>query len=196
MANKDAAFGFKPVRSLSGGEFRTQEYAIAATYATSLFTGTPVLGVTAGGSNIAVESSGPPGHILGSFGGCFYTDPSTLKPTFRNFFPASTSPGDAIAFVCDDPDQMYVAQQDSVGANAVAANLNENANLVFGAGSTTTGISGVEIDSSTLATTATHQVRLISFYDTPSNDATANNSEIVVKINNSVMNGGTGTAGV
>jgi len=91
---------------------------------------------------------------------------------------------------------LYVAQQDSVGANAVAANLNENANLVFGAGSTTTGISGVEIDSSTLATTATHQVRLISFYDTPSNDATANNSELVVKINNSVMNGGTGTAGV
>jgi len=39
-------------------------------------------------------------------------------------------------------------------------------------------------------------VRLVSFYDTPSNDATANNSEIVVKINNSVMNGGTGTAGV
>jgi len=35
--------------------------------------------------------------------------------------------------------------------------LTKTQNLVFGAGSTTTGISGVEIDSSTLATTATHQ---------------------------------------
>ena len=93
--------------------------------------------------------------------GCFYTDPTTSKPTFRNYFPASLSPGDAIAFVADDPDQLFIAQQDSVGSNLVAADLNLNANLVFGAGSTTTGISGVEIDSSTGATTATHQVRLL-----------------------------------
>jgi len=32
MANKDAAFGFRPVRSLVGGEIRTEEYAIAANY--------------------------------------------------------------------------------------------------------------------------------------------------------------------
>ena len=91
---------------------------------------------------------------------------------------------------------MFVAQQDSVGSNLVAADLNLNANMVFGAGSTTTGISGVEIDSSTGATTATHQVRLIAFYDTPSNDATANNSNLVVKINNHQLGSHTGTAGV
>ena len=54
----------------------------------------------------------------------------------------------------------------------------------------------VEIDSSTADTTATLQVRLIDFYNVPSNNTTANNSIIVVKINNSQLMGGTGTAGV
>ena len=31
MANKDAAFGFRPTRHLSGGDIRTEEFAIAAT---------------------------------------------------------------------------------------------------------------------------------------------------------------------
>ena len=128
--------------------------------------------------------------------GCFYTDPTTKKPTFRDHFPASLSPGDGIAFVADDPDQLFIAQQDSVSANAVAADLNLNANLVFGAGSTTTGMSGVEIDSDSKNTTATLQVRLIDFYDVPSNDATADNSIIVVKINNHQLGSHTGTAGV
>ena len=92
--------------------------------------------------------------------------------------------------------QTFIAQQDSVVSNIVAANLNENANLIFNAGSTTTGVSGVEIDSSSVADTATHQLRLIDFWDTPNNDATANNSVLVVKINNHKMMAHTGTQGV
>jgi len=111
-------------------------------------------------------------------------------------FPASLSPGDAIAFVADDPDQLFIAQQDSDSSNIVAADLNLNADLVFGSGSTSTGISGVEIDSSSKNTTATLQVRLVDFYDIPSNDATANNSVLVVKINNHQLGSHTGTAGV
>ena len=106
--------------------------------------------------------------------GCFYTDPGTSKPTYNNTFPNGTTASDAIAYIADDPDQLYVVQQDSVAKlKLVAADLNLNADLVFGAGSTTTGISGVEIDSSSKNTTAALQVKLIDFYDTPSNDATA-----------------------
>jgi len=32
MANQDAAFGFRPTRSLVGGQIRTEEYTIAANY--------------------------------------------------------------------------------------------------------------------------------------------------------------------
>jgi len=195
MANIDAAFGLRPIAkvgSAPGGTTGTTKYSIADNQGTAIFTGDPVKYKNDGTIEVATASDA----LLGVFMGCFYTDPTTGKPTYRNYFPASLSPGDAIAFVADDPDQMYIAQQDSVGSNLVAADLNLNANLIFGAGSTTTGVSGVEIDSSTGAVTATHQVRLIDFYDIPSNDATANNSELVIKINNHSLNGGTGTVGL
>jgi hypothetical protein len=69
--------------------------------------------------------------------------------------------------------------------------------MIMAAGSTTTGMSKAEIDSSTAATgNATHMLKLLDFYDTPSNDATSNNSVLVVKINNHELGAHTGTAGV
>ena len=195
MANIDAAFGMRPVAkvgSAPGGTTGTTKYSIGDNQGTAIFTGDPVKYKNDGTVEVATNSDA----LVGVFMGCFYTDPTTKKPTFRNHFPASLSPGDAIAFVADDPDQLFIAQQDSDSANIVAADLNLNANMIFGAGNTTTGNSGVEIDSSSKNTTATHQVRLIDFYDVPSNDATANNSILVVKINNHKMQGHTGTAGV
>ena len=195
MANIDAAFGLRPIAkvgSAPGGTTGTTKYSIADNQGTAIFTGDPVKFKNDG--TVEVAAAGNPS--CGVFMGCFYTDPSTSKPTFRNFFPASLSPGDAIAFVADDPNQLFIAQQDSAAGNIVAADLNLNADLVFGAGSTTTGMSGVEIDSSSKNTTAALQVRLIDFYDTPSNDATANNSILVVKINNHQLGSHTGTTGV
>ena len=195
MANIDAAFGLRPIAkvgSAPGGTTGTTKYSIADNQGTAIFTGDPVKYKNDGTVEVATAGDAS----CGVFMGCFYTDPTTSKPTFRNHFPASLSPGDAIAFVADDPDQLFIAQQDSDGSNLVAADLNLNADLVFGAGSTTTGMSGVEIDSSSKNTTATLQVRLIDFYDVPSNDATANNSVIVVKINNHQLGSHTGTAGV
>ena len=195
MANIDAAFGLRPIAkvgSAPGGTTGTTKYSIADNQGTAIFTGDPVKYKNDGTVEVATAGDAS----CGVFMGCFYTDPTTSKPTFRNHFPASLSPGDAIAFVADDPDQLFIAQQDSDGSNLVAADLNLNADLVFGTGSTTTGMSGVEIDSSSKNTTATLQVRLIDFYDTPSNDATANNSILVVKINNHQLGSHTGTAGV
>jgi hypothetical protein len=195
MANIDAAFGLRPIAkvgSAPGGTTGTTKYSIADNQGTAIFTGDPVKFKNDG--TVEVAAAGNPS--CGVFMGCFYTDPSTSKPTFRNFFPASLSPGDAIAFVADDPNQLFIAQQDSAAGNIVAADLNLNADLVFGAGSTTTGMSGVEIDSSSKNTTAALQVKLLDFYDVPSNDATANNSVLVVKINNHQLGSHTGTTGV
>ena len=195
MANIDAAFGLRPIAkvgSAPGGTTGTTKYSIADNQGTAIFTGDPIKYKNDGTVEVATAGDAS----CGVFMGCFYTDPTTSKPTFRNHFPASLSPGDAIAFVADDPDQLFIAQQDSDGSNLVAADLNLNADLVFGTGSTTTGMSGVEIDSSTKNTTAALQVRLIDFYDTPSNDATANNSVLVIKINNHQLGSHTGTAGV
>ena len=194
MANIDAAFGLIPVACQgqtdnNGGQ---SQYPIGDTQSTAIFTGDPVKYKSDGTIEVAAATN----PLLGVFGGCFYTDPTTSKPTWSPYFPASLAPGDAKAFVWDNPMQTFIAQQDSVGSNLLAANLNENADLIFGAGNTVTGVSGVEIDSSTADVTATLQVRLIDFYNVPSNNTTANNSIFVVKINNSQLMGGTGTLGV
>ena len=194
MANIDSAFGLIPIAKVgqnpnNGG---LTKYSIADNQSTAIFTGDPVTYKNDGTVDVADNTKA----LCGVFRGCFYTDPSTSKPTWRPYFPASTSPGDAVGFIVDDPQQSFICQQDSDSVNLVAANLNENVNFVFGAGNTTTGVSGVEIDSSSKNTTATHQARLISFWDTPSNDSTANNSVFVIKINNHQLMGGTGTQGV
>ena len=61
MANQDAAFGFRPTRSLVGGQIRTEEYAIAANYNTAIYTGQVVEAVTAGG--IEAAAAGIPSMV-------------------------------------------------------------------------------------------------------------------------------------
>ena len=194
MANIDQAFGLRPIAkvgSAPGGTTGTTKYRITSG-AGAMFTGDIVKQANDG--SVVQGTAGDAAR--GVFMGCFYTDPSTSKPRFNNTFPNGTAASDAIAFVADDPDQLFIAQQDSASANAVAADLNLNANLVVGSGNTTTGISGMEIDSDSKNTTATLNVKLIDFYDVPSNDATANNSILVVKINNHELGSHTGTAGL
>ena len=107
MANKDAAFGFRPTRSLSGGEVRTSEHTIADTYGTAIYTNQPVVGVTAGGIQHAIDTStGTVGLILGTFGGAQYTD-SDGKPTFKSFWKASTSATERVVYVYDDPQIVF-----------------------------------------------------------------------------------------
>ena len=100
MANKDAAFGFKPTRHLTGGQIRAEEYAIAANYGSAIYTGQVVEAVAGGGIEAAAAGDT---QIAGVFGGVFYTDPTTSKPTFKPFYAASTNASDLKATVYADP---------------------------------------------------------------------------------------------
>ena len=146
MANQDAAFGFRPTRSLVGGNIRTEEYKIAANYDTALYTGQVVEAVTAGGIEAAAAADV---QQLGVFGGVFYTDPTTSKPTWSAYYPASTNASDLKASVYADPYIVFEAQHDGTGTAA----LNHSAmDFVGVGGSTITGQSTSELDTSTAAT--------------------------------------------
>ena len=197
MANIDAPFGLRPIAKLGsapGGTTGTTKYKISSG-ASALFTGDPVKLKSDGSIEVKGGAGAITGAISGVFMGCFYTDPTTSKPTFRNNYPDGLAASDAIAFISDDVNQLYIAQQD---ANDIgAADLGNNAEMIMAAGSTTTGMSKAEIDSSTAATgNATYMLKILDFYDTPSNDTTAANSVLVVKINNHQLAASTGTAGV
>ena len=146
MANKDAAFGFRPVRSLVGGEIRTEEYAIAANYGSAIYTGQVVEAVAGGGIEAAAAGDT---QQAGVFGGVFYTDPTTSKPTFKPFYAASTNASDLKATVYADPYIVYEAQHDGTGT---AAMNNSAFDFTGVAGSDLSGQSTSEIDTSTSGT--------------------------------------------
>jgi len=173
MANKDAAFGFRPVRHLSGGLIRTNEYKIAANYGTAIYQGQCVIAVTAGG----IEAAAAGNVVLGVFGGCFYTDPTTSKPTFSNHYPASTNASDIVAQVYDDPRIVFEVQHDGTGTAAMNFG---GFDFTGTGGSSLSGRSTQEIGTSTLATTG--QWKQIGISKDPSNSdtSTANVNAYVV----------------
>ena len=175
MANKDAAFGFRPARHLTGGLIRTNEYKIAANYGTALYHGQAVKAVAAGG----IESCAAGEVVLGIFGGCFFTDPTTSKPTFSNYYPASTNASDIVAYVYDDPRIVFEVQHDGTGTAAMNFS---GFDLTGTGGSTNTGRSTQELDTSTSTTSG--QFKQIGISKDPNNsDVSAANANAYVVAN-------------
>ena len=185
MANKDAAFGMKPVRMIGGGAYTggQSRYRIAANYGTSIFQGDMVAQVTGGG--IEVHADGGTVPIVGVFNGVQYTDPTTKEQVYSNYYPASTNASDLIAFVIDDPNVVYEVQAD---AAFPVADLFGNFDIVYtSSGSTVTGISGAELEVSTGATGTSLPIKVIDISEDPENsDVASANTNVLVVIQNSI----------
>jgi len=160
MANDNTPQGLQPVNSPYGSIKRTR-YPISTDYATDLFIGDPVDSVAAG--TIERATAGAGNMILGAIVG-FWKDGEGPK----NYFPASSS-GTWYAEVADDVNQEFVMQEDGDTSDLAANSAGAGADVVAGSGDTTTGISGFQIDSDTVGTGATLQLRLIEKIKTVNN---------------------------
>jgi hypothetical protein len=140
--------------------------------------------VTGGG--IEVHADGGTVPIVGVFNGCRFTDPTTKKETFSNFYPASTNASDIEAFIIDDPNVIFEIQ-----ANAAfpIADLFGNFDIVYtSSGSTVTGISGAELNVSDGATTATLSLKAIDISQDPENsDVSSDATNVQVVIQNHIF---------
>ena len=149
MANIDAPFGLNPVGKIgSGPSQKMNEYKIASNEANAIFQGDMVQ-PDAG----YIQQAGTGTTNIGVFWGCKYDDATTNKPTFKNQSAASGNGAVADAFVYDDPYQVFEVQGDS-GTASAQADIMQTADVVVGTGSTTTGISGMELDASDIGTGA------------------------------------------
>ena len=186
MANKDAAFGMKPVRMIGGAPYTggQSRYRIAANYGTSIFQGDMVAQVT--GGTVEVHADGGTVPVVGVFNGCQYTDPTSGEQVYSNYYPASANASDIIAFIIDDPDVVYEVQADDTFP---VTDLFGNFDIVYtSAGSTSTGISGAELDVTTGATATTLPIKAIDISEDPNNsDTGAANTNVLVVIQNSVF---------
>jgi hypothetical protein len=180
MANVDKAFGLRPLGNLSAtGAQKQFAYEIADTQSGAIYQGDLV---TLSGGYIVKYDSTLHTVALGVFNGCNYIDPTSGKPTWKNYYPGSVNitTGVISAEVVDDPSQLFLIQADE---DVVQADVGLNANIAYTAGSTTTGVSGTELDSSTIANTATLVLKVVGFYDAPNNIRAENHVDVVVKIN-------------
>jgi len=191
MANVIEKYGLKPVRQLNGSPFINAQnrYRIAANYGTAIYQGDLVVPVTSG--NIERATANNSTATVGVFNGCFYTDPTTQKPTFSNFYPGTVNASDIIAMVIDGPDTVYEVKSN---ASFAVADLFRNYSVTNTTGSTKTGISYVQLDVATSGTTGTFAVQAIDITQDPFNsDLTVSNVGVLVRINNHFYRqGGTG----
>ena len=104
---------------------------------------------------------------------------------------------DRYVYVCDDPNVIYEVQYagTSVAAATITANVGQNGQFTTTAGSTTTGASGMQLDSSGLATTATLPLKIVGFPNRPDNVPGDTYFSYYVKLNAATM-GSLGTTGV
>ena len=190
MANVSEKFGLRPYRKLDGTPLvgAQNRYTIASGYATAIYQGDLVEPLTSG--NIQKHGANTSDAVVGVFNGCFYTDPTTSKPTFKNFYPGGIAASDITAFVIDDPDAVFLIDAD---AAFTRADLYKNYSVTNTTGVTATGISKAQLDVSVSGTATTFAIQAIDICQDPDNSDTANaNANVLVRINNHFYRSGTG----
>jgi hypothetical protein len=194
MANQLEKFGLRPYRKLDGTPIvgAQNRYTIKPGYGTAIYQGDLVIPVSTG--NIERHTAGNAAAVVGVFNGVFYNDPTTQKPTYKNYYPGGVTPtqGDITAFVVDDPDAVFLMDADQ---SFVRADLFKNYSVTNATGVTQTGISQVQLDVSASGTATTFAVQAIDISQDPDNsDVTVSNANILVRINNHFFRSGTGIA--
>lgn len=107
----------------------------------------------------------------------------------------SYASGDGVELVvADDPNQLFMIQADDATIDA-QTDIGLNYDIVVAAANTTYRRSGMELDASTQATTATLPLKLVRI-DRSVDNALGNNVKCIVQINNHQNGSHTGTAGV
>ena len=190
MANSSSTgFGLKPIKKVgqnydAGG---LGEYPVAAS-ATAIYNQDMVAMANTG--TAAVAAAGTELN-LGSLNGVFYTDATTSKPTFQNYLQGSNTATDIVAFITDDPNQIYEVRSNNTGASA-QTDVGNTAEISYSAGASPNYVSRTTLDDSTLAT-ATQQLKIVGVSRDPDNsDLTSANVVWRVVINEHFFNTNTG----
>lgn len=173
MANADTPFGLKYLYSLAGGRAQTHRYYIPSTDSTAVYVNDPV--VLAGSADtkgvaatVTRATVGNGYYITGVVAGFQVADGANTPNLNIIYRPASTA---MYVEVYDDPWAIFLIQDDGVAA-LTADDVGFNAVLIAThSGSTSTGLSGIEMNTSTdaPAADASNQLLIRNLYDSPDN---------------------------
>ena len=128
MANQDAAFGLRPLKTIGQQDDSTgfSSYWIDAGEGSVMYQGSLVGSPATGTGYVDIQTAGLVLN-LGAFWGCFYNDPTTLKPTFKNYYPGSITPPnskDIEAFVFHSPHIEMGNGDDHINIKVIFTSIN------------------------------------------------------------------------
>ena len=183
MANANQPAGFVPYGTVIGADqnFKAVRCALRAADANATFTGDLVkldgtqdnaLGLP----NVTIVS-GTTDAIYGVIIG-IEVDGSVINTPYRLASTART------CLVNVDPNTIYVAQ--APGALALSKHQ-QNISYKAGSGNTSTGVSGMQVDETTAATTNTLHIKLLGAVQDASNTPNAAFNKVLCKINKSQL---------
>jgi hypothetical protein len=168
MSSVSAPFGLRPAYFPTGLE-RAQALTngIPSGYSSNILKGQAVQYNPNNGTILpVVDTSTNSGKVSGSFQGVEFTD-TTGRRRVSNYWPASTTGTNIIAYFYNDQQIVYEIQSD--GSIAQTAIGNE-ANLSnFTAGSTTTGLSQMTLSATLVGSGSNGQFRIVDLAPYPDN---------------------------
>lgn len=159
MANIDRPNGLRPIRMLDGSPYNASvmSFPVDSSNGTAIFKGDLIKLEDDG--NVAPSGAG--GAVLGVCVGVV-VNRAVAATEHPGYLPASTA-GNVLVEI--GRNVVFEIQEDSVGGAMVATNVGSNGDVAAGAGSTTTGRSAYELDSSDViandASAATAQLRVL-----------------------------------
>ena len=192
MANVDRPNGFRPVGHLSGGAFtgRVRKYY---SINDNLFLGdlvekeaTGTASGSGGYAGVDRMDTGTADILVGCVVGW------EINPDSLNAMHHAASATLAV-YINDDPMTIYEGQCD--GTIAVTG-IGLNADVTIGAGSTTTGASGMEIAASGAATTIATPLKIMGLVEREDNDVASANANWLVMLNLHAYKNEGGTTGI
>jgi hypothetical protein len=209
MANTNAPRGLIPYRNMTGQPYNSAGniYYVPSSYATALFIGDPVQIVTASadisgipavqlvtagnGTDTPISTYGLIGAVMGIIPG---GEPQI--PILQSSVPYHAASTEGYVLVCDDPEALYVVQENGnmAGASPVKGSVpgpGKNVDLVSGAGSTVTGYSGWQLGSASLSTNAL-QMKVMRLLEQADN-ALGTNAKWLCRLNLNQLTNSAGT---
>ena len=191
MANSSSTgFGIKPIKMYGNGyeNMGLGEYPVAASSSAIYFQDLVCQAAT---GYVVVGIAGTI-DIIGSLNGVFYTDPTTCKPTWSNYYDGNAA-SDITALVNDSPLQQYEIRSDNSSASA-QADVGATADIAtYSAGVTPNWVSAVTLSDSTIAPGSSQQLKIIGVSRDPANnDLTSANVVWRVLINETFFGDTTG----
>ena len=183
MANSDTAFGLRPIMMADGSPYvaAVRAYAVPASDGTALMLGDPVKlaggnqvidGVTYGTVARAATGDVIAGVVVG------------VKPVTQSSTIYREASVQRIVQIETGPNVIFEIQEVSGGTALTADAIGLNCDFVVAAGSTTTGMSGVELNNSGEATTNTLDLKIIGLVNRADNEV-GEHAKWLVQINRS-----------